>query len=194
VIAVASLTSTGARSSFSNYGASTVDLGAPGSGIWSTTPSNTYSQFSGTSMATPHVTGAAALYAALHPGSTAEQIRLAILASASATPTASLSGITVTGGRLNIGFWFAPVPPPAAPTALGATAVSPTQINLAWADNSTNEDGFSVERCTGVACTGFIPIVSLGPGATTYQNTGLSASTTFRYRVRAFNVSGNSGY
>jgi subtilisin family serine protease len=66
VIAVASITSTGARSGFSNYGARTVDLGAPGSGIWSTLPYNKYGAYSGTSMATPHVTGAAALYASVH--------------------------------------------------------------------------------------------------------------------------------
>lgn len=100
VIAVASITSTGARSSFSNYGATTVDLGAPGSGINSTTAFNTYSSFSGTSMATPHVTGAAALYASTHPGASAATIKAAILAST--IPTTSLLGSTVTGGRLNV--------------------------------------------------------------------------------------------
>jgi subtilisin family serine protease len=100
VIAVASITNTGARSSFSSYGATTVDIGAPGSGIISTVPTNSYALYSGTSMATPHVTGAAALYASVYPNATAEQIRNAILTSA--TPTASLAGITVTGGRLNV--------------------------------------------------------------------------------------------
>jgi len=51
-------------------------------------------------MATPHVTGAAALYAASHPGATAQQIKDAILAST--VPTVSLSGTCVTGGRLNV--------------------------------------------------------------------------------------------
>ncbi len=104
VIAVAAITSTGGRAGFSNYGARTVDIGAPGSGIYSTLPgkrnTSTYGSYSGTSMATPHVTGAAALYAASHPGSTAQQIKSAILSSA--TPTSSLAGITVTGGRLNV--------------------------------------------------------------------------------------------
>ena len=99
VIAVAAITSSGGLSSFSNYGANTVDLGAPGSGIWSTTAFNTYSSYSGTSMATPHVTGAAALYASVKPGVTAAQIKNAIVSSA--VPTASLSGRTVTGGRLD---------------------------------------------------------------------------------------------
>ena len=100
VIAVAAITSTGTKSSFSNFGATTVDIGAPGSGINSTTAFNTYSSYSGTSMATPHVTGGAALYAASHPGATAATIKNAILSSA--IPTASLSSKTVTGGRLNV--------------------------------------------------------------------------------------------
>jgi subtilisin family serine protease len=99
VISVASITSSGAKSGFSNYGATTVDLGAPGSGINSTTAFNTYSSYSGTSMATPHVTGAVALYKSVKPGSTAAQVRSAILSSAVAT--ASLNGRTVTGGRLD---------------------------------------------------------------------------------------------
>ncbi|MBS4027675.1 MAG: S8 family serine peptidase [Ignavibacteriales bacterium] len=103
VIAVASITSTGAISSFSNYGATTVDIGAPGSAINSTLPNNAgnkYGSYSGTSMATPHVTGAVALYASTHPGSTAAQIKSAIMSSAVAT--SSLSGKCVTGGRLNV--------------------------------------------------------------------------------------------
>jgi len=104
VISVASITITGARSSFSNFGATSVDLGAPGSGIFSTLPgrkgTSTYGSFSGTSMATPHVTGGAALYAASHPGATASQIRAAIMSST--VPTPSLAGRTVTQGRLNV--------------------------------------------------------------------------------------------
>jgi len=105
IISVASITSTGGLSSFSNYGATSVDLGAPGSGIWSTVPTKKgaagYASYSGTSMATPHVTGAVALYASLHPGATAVQLKQAILSSV--VPTSSLSGKTVTGGRLNVG-------------------------------------------------------------------------------------------
>lgn len=107
VIAVASITSTGALSSFSNYGATSVDLGAPGSGIYSTVPVRSgksvvagYASYSGTSMATPHVSGAAALYASTHSGASASQIKGAILSSV--VPTASLSGKTATGGRLNV--------------------------------------------------------------------------------------------
>ncbi|HEX2699508.1 MAG TPA: S8 family peptidase [Acidimicrobiales bacterium] len=100
VIAVAAITSTGARASFSNYGATTVDLGAPGAGIYSTLAGSTYGSYSGTSMATPHVTGAAALYASTHPSASAAGIKSAILSNVVAT--SSLAGKTVTGGRLNV--------------------------------------------------------------------------------------------
>lgn len=100
VIAVAAIRSDGSLASFSNYGSATVDIGAPGAAVYSTTAFNTYSSYSGTSMATPHVTGAAALYAASHLGASGPTIRDAILNSV--VPTASLSGKTVTGGRLNV--------------------------------------------------------------------------------------------
>ncbi|MEO7260054.1 MAG: S8 family peptidase [Jatrophihabitantaceae bacterium] len=99
IIAVAAITNTGARAGFSNYGPSTVDIGAPGAAIWSTTAADTYESYNGTSMATPHVTGAAALYASTHPGATAAAIKNALLSSA--VPTASMAGVTTTGGRLD---------------------------------------------------------------------------------------------
>jgi subtilisin family serine protease len=118
IIAVAAIDSAGAKATFSDYGAINVDLGAPGVNVLSTLPGNTYGSYSGTSMATPHVTGAGALYAAMHPGVVATDLKTAILASAQNTPTTSLAGLTVTGGRLNIAWWVggtAPDPPPPPP-------------------------------------------------------------------------------
>ena len=99
VISVAALTSSGTRASYSNYGATTVDIAAPGSGIFSTLPGNTYGSYNGTSMATPHVAGTAALYASAFPQASAAAIRTAILSTA--RPTADVSGKVSTGGRLD---------------------------------------------------------------------------------------------
>ncbi len=111
IIAVAALNSNGTMASYSQYGATTVDICAPGSAVYSTVPVASgkgrnasivggYASYSGTSMATPHVTGAAALYKAHNPGATAAQIKAAILGSA--TPTTACAGKVVTGGRLNV--------------------------------------------------------------------------------------------
>jgi carboxypeptidase T len=83
---------------------------------------------------------------------------------------------------------------PAAPTNLTATAVSRSQINLAWTDNATSESGFKIERCKGSTCTNFAQIATVGTNVTTYASTGLSRNTAYRYRVRAYNASGNSAY
>ena len=83
---------------------------------------------------------------------------------------------------------------PAAPSGLKATAVSRSQINLSWTDNSTNETGFKIERCTGATCTNFSQIATVGANVTAYSNKKLSRNTTYSYRVRAYNAAGNSGY
>ncbi|MGI8907379.1 MAG: fibronectin type III domain-containing protein [Candidatus Sumerlaeaceae bacterium] len=81
--------------------------------------------------------------------------------------------------------------PPNAPSALGATAISSTQINLAWTDNSTNEANFVVAR--GSASGGpYTDIATLGANVTSYSNTGLTAATTYYYVVRATNAGGAS--
>jgi hypothetical protein len=72
--------------------------------------------------------------------------------------------------------------------------VSGSQINLAWTDNSNNETGFKVERCQGNNCTNFAEITQVGANATSFADTGLVSNTFYRYRVRAFNGSGNSAY
>jgi subtilisin family serine protease len=99
IIAVAATDSSNRLASFSNYGATTVDVAAPGVGIYSTVPNSGYASYSGTSMATPHVTGTVALLAAANPGATATQIRAAILGTA--VPVAGLAGKVATGGVVN---------------------------------------------------------------------------------------------
>jgi serine protease len=99
MIAVAASNHTDAKAGFSNYGRRTVHVGAPGQGILSTTPGNTYSTFSGTSMATPHVTGLAALIKAQFPSFTWYQIRNRILATGDVTT--GMQNVTISDRRIN---------------------------------------------------------------------------------------------
>jgi len=101
VLAVASTDRTDARSSFSNYGYLRVGLGAPGSNIYSTYPNNNYNTISGTSMASPHVAGAAAMVLAHRPELTTHQSVIQHLMM-STDPINSMRDVTVSGGRLNL--------------------------------------------------------------------------------------------
>ncbi len=83
----------------SNYGQTSVDLGAPGKTILSCIPNNSYANKNGTSMATPHVSGVAGLLVSNNPGISMVDVKARILASVD--PIASMQNITVTGGRLN---------------------------------------------------------------------------------------------
>lgn len=82
---------------------------------------------------------------------------------------------------------------PAAPSGLVATGVSSSQINISWTDNSSNETGFKIERKIGASGT-YSQIATVGANVTSYSNTGLSAGTTYYYRVRAYNSYGDSAY
>jgi subtilisin family serine protease len=75
---------------------------------------------------------------------------------------------------------------PNAPQSLVATAVSSTQVNLSWSDTSDNETGFRIERALGTTGT-YATVATVAAGTTSYSNTGLSASTTYTYRVFALN-------
>jgi predicted phage tail protein len=80
---------------------------------------------------------------------------------------------------------------PAAPSGLTATA-GKRSVTLNWTDNSNNETGFKIERSTdGV---NFTQITTVGANVVTYKNTGLTSGTTYQYRVRATNGSGDSAY
>jgi len=99
IVAVASTTRTDARSSFSNYGRGTVHVGAPGSEILSSVKNGSYGVFSGTSMATPHVTGLAALLKAQNSSRDWKALKNLVLAGGD--DISSLQGITLTGKRIN---------------------------------------------------------------------------------------------
>ena len=100
IISVAASDNRDIMASFSNYGARTVHLSAPGVRIYSTVPGGRYDSFSGTSMATPHVSGAAALLWSLNRGWSFANVRERLLATVDPIP--ALASKTISGGRLNI--------------------------------------------------------------------------------------------
>jgi len=99
VIAVAATDHNDAKASFSSYGATSVDLGAPGVDTYSTIPNNGYGTKSGTSMATPHVSGVAGLVWSLNPSLSPLEVKQILLDNVD--PISSMAGITLTGGRVN---------------------------------------------------------------------------------------------
>jgi chitodextrinase len=130
VVCVAATASNDERASFSNYGVNTVDLAAPGVDILSTVPGNAYDSWPGTSMATPHVAGAAALLLAERPGLSAGDLRRALILSADARPT--LTGLVASGARLNVRRALSQEI--VVPTGLGAQSASPS-LN-AWSNSN----------------------------------------------------------
>lgn len=140
VLAVAATDQYDAKASFSNYGATTVHLGAPGVNILSSVPvsgasccsdPSGYKLLSGTSMATPHVSGAATLL--LAQDGTRSAAGLKNLMMATSDPVASLAGITVTGGRLNVH---------------RAISCSPTQLALSIVQPAANFNAYQNEPLT----------------------------------------------
>jgi hypothetical protein len=82
---------------------------------------------------------------------------------------------------------------PTAPSSAAAAATSSTGIHVSWQDNSSDETGFKIERSTS-AGTGFVQVTAVAANLTTYDDPGLTPSTTYYYRVRAANAAGDSAY
>src|SRR5205085_11647526 len=196
VISVAALDRTDKLASFSNRGARTVHLGAPGAAVLSTTPNNTYSYFDGTSMASPHVAGTAALVLAAHPEFTLARLRAALLFGG--TPTQVLNATTITGRRVSaIGALQnaaeVDTTPPAPVNDLHIAAQDGRNVLLAW--TATGDGGQSgraalaeirfVDQTTGTS----LRLYHARPAAAgTQQSASLNipyrhASGTFALRV-----------
>ncbi|MFC8237403.1 S8 family serine peptidase [Streptomyces sp. NPDC057284] len=181
-ITVGSTTSTDARSSFSNYG-SVLDIFAPGSSItsaWNTSDSAT-STISGTSMATPHVAGAAALYLADHPSDTPAQVSAGLVAAA-ATGVVTSPGTGSPNRLLNVGTGTTTPPGPKFENTTSYTI----------SDNSTVESPVTV---TGVA--GNAPAALSVPVDITHTYIGdlridLVAPDGSVYNLKAYGTGGSS--
>ena len=110
-----------------------------------------------------------------------------------ATATQGPSGIWAMVGATFRAAGTGDTQAPAAPTGLTATAVSSSQINLSWTASTDNVGvtGYLVERCQGASCSTFAQIAT--PTTTSYSDTGLTASTSYSYRVRAKDAANNLG-
>ena len=192
---------------FSNYGVTTVDLAAPGVNILSTTPGNTYSVFSGTSMATPHVAGVLGLIFGRFPNMGPLDAKGLLLNAVDPKP--GLAGKCVTGGRLNAFFPIAEPDSiaPGAVTDLDVSATASNGVSLKW--TAPGDDGN-----TGRA-SGYVVKMSLAPidsanfeAATTVPNppdpgsfgtidtlevNGLTFNTTYYFAIEARDEFGNEG-
>jgi len=142
VVAVAATDRYDSLASFSNYGATSVDLAAPGVSIYSTLPGGGYGYKSGTSMATPFVTGALAMVWDVHPDWTYSEVISQVLGSVDVLPT--LSGKMVTGGRLNLASAVGNPPIPPVPPSPPPPTLSVSGVSRAEGDAGTTEFSFTV--------------------------------------------------
>ncbi|MCB2204572.1 S8 family serine peptidase [bacterium] len=191
-LTVGATTSSDGRSYFSNYG-SCVDVFAPGSSIRSSTMNSTssYANWSGTSMASPHVAGVAALYLSSNPNATPAQVNAAIVNGAT-------SGVVSNPGsgspNLLLYNMIAGPPPtptvPADPSGLSVSNIGQNSADISWNDNSSNETGFRIEY--KVSSNSTWSSTTVGSNVTNTTLSGLSSSTTYDVRVFAYNGTGDS--
>jgi subtilisin family serine protease len=207
IIAVAATDHNDNLAGFSNFGATTVDLGAPGDDILSCQPGGGYQLLSGTSMATPHVAGACALAWGRFPNATNLQIKQLILVKADPLP--SLTGRVLTGARLNVFLSIADPDstPPGQVTDLATTDPGSTTMGLAW--TATGDDGgtgrasrYDIRWSTApipdsVAFYAANAVEGPDPqpvgSAETAEVSGLTFNTLYYFALRALDEFGNAG-
>ncbi|MCC7431601.1 S8 family serine peptidase [bacterium] len=193
------------------YGLTTIDLGAPGTGILSTLPNNTYGNLTGTSMATPHVTGAIGLLASalqpstmlhykLFPDSIALKLKEFVLNGTD--PINALDGTTVTGGRLNIhksaqfAQSYLPFDPldPAKPTNLTAFSdyQTPNSMLLNWNDPDTLLNGTPISNFVVKIFRDGAFVSEVNSGIETFTDTNLTDGNLYSYYLKTRLTSNDS--
>ena len=186
VVSVAATTHTNELAYFSNYGPTTVHLGAPGADILSTLPGNTYGFASGTSMAAPHVSGAAALVLSRCALDTAA-LKDALIGSVQ--PMAALSSMTITGGRLDVNSAIhSCIAPPAPPQNLTAGA-GDGRVLLSW-DSSLGAISYDVKR--SLTAGGPYTTIAEDVKGVFFADTTVTNGVTYHYVVSAANTLGES--
>ncbi|MEZ4361050.1 MAG: S8 family serine peptidase [Kofleriaceae bacterium] len=198
VVSVAATDHNDGLASFSNFGATTVDLGAPGVSVLSTTRNNTYSVFSGTSMATPHVAGAAALVLSANSTLSTAELKDILLTSGDLKP--SLAGKTLSGRRLNAANALAEAGPPVPRFNLAA---SPASRVINQGDSTTFDLDLSpVAGFTGTvalsasavpAFNGVLEAVPSSVGVPGVSTLNVVSSTATAVGTYAVTVTGTSG-
>jgi len=187
IISVAASDQKDNKPSWSNYGAYSVDVAAPGMNIYSTTRTELggYGYLSGSSMAAPFVSGLAALIASNYPDYTYQEIKAVILASVDIK--ASMDDKLISGGRINAFSALSSDPKSSVvrPSGLSHNAVSGPSVTLIWKDNSSDEDGFRIERKTGDGGI-YREIGSVSEDTTKYVDSSLQEGHRYYYRVRAY--------
>lgn len=189
VVAVAATDSNDLLASFSNYGATKVHLGAPGVGILSTQPGNKYVSWNGTSMATPHVAGAAALYLSVHPDAGFATLKEKLLGATD--KVGALAGKTLSGGRLNVGRLLTlDGDAPAAPKGLQAIPGASGDVRVSWLPNTEPDlAGYRLRWWYGTG-----PVIvdkELAKDATSTLLTGLQDGVTYKFVIFARDAAGN---
>jgi serine protease len=199
IVAVASTNASDAMSPSSSFGLTTVDLGAPGVSILSTIPGNSYAVFSGTSMATPHVAGTAALVLSANPTLTTAELKAILLDTGDPKP--ALAGKTVSGKRLNAANAVAAAGPPVPRFGVSASPGSRTivQNESTTFDVAVNSVGgftgnvaFTVTATPALAgaTLAFAPSTVPAPGASVLSVTTSCATAPGTYNLA---ITGTSG-
>ncbi|MBI2611648.1 S8 family serine peptidase [Candidatus Gottesmanbacteria bacterium] len=213
IISVAATDHNDNIASFSNYGVNSVDLGAPGVNIYSSVPKGNcslcaasgYTYLSGTSMATPHVAGAAALIWTSKPALSHLQIKSLLLSTTD--PLSSLSGKSVSGGRLNIWNPFEnDTTAPSAVTTLSVSDKNHNSVVLSWI--ATGDDGntgsassydlrYSLNNVTEANFNSAIKVSGLpkpkqAGSQESFKVTGLTNQTTYYFAIKVIDNLGNT--
>lgn len=184
IISVAASDQNDQRAAFSNFGATSVDVAAPGVYILSTIPPsidpNGYDFFNGTSMAAPHVSGLGGLLFGYYPHFNQHQVIATILTNTDLIP--SMIGSIGSAGRINA---YKAISSLQTAESLFAVGLSTSSILVTWADKATGETGYVLERKTGGGA--YSQIASLPANTASYTDTGLADGTLYFYRLKAFN-------